>query len=116
MASFKANKRGKVQSMYAIIETGGKQVKCAVGEAIYIEKLDVEEGKKVVFEKVLLFSDETTYIGTPYVEGVTVEGTVAKQGKQKKILVFHMKPKKKYRKKNGHRQPYTKIEITKIGV
>ena len=102
--------------MYAIIETGGKQVKCVVGESIYIEKLDVEEGKQVVFNKVLLFSDQSTYIGTPYVNGVTVEGTVAKQGKQKKIIVFHMKPKKKYRKKNGHRQPYTKIDITKISV
>ncbi len=102
--------------MYAIIETGGKQVKCAVGEPIYVEKLDVEEGKKIVFDKVLLYSDDKTYIGTPYVEGVTVEGKVAKQGKQKKIIVFHMKPKKKYRKKNGHRQPYTKVDITKISV
>jgi len=116
MASFKANKQKGAKDMYAIIETGGKQVKCAVGEPIYVEKLDVEEGKKVVFDKVLLFSDDKTYIGTPYVEGVKVEGKVAKQGKQKKILVFHMKPKKKYRKKNGHRQPYTKVEITKIGL
>lgn len=102
--------------MYAIIETGGKQVRCSVGDSIYIEKLDVEAGKKVVFDKVLLYSDDKTYVGSPYVEGVKVEGKVEKQGRQKKIIVFKMKPKKHYRKKNGHRQPYTKVEITKISL
>ncbi|MCF7925901.1 MAG: 50S ribosomal protein L21 [Candidatus Izimaplasma sp.] len=100
--------------MYAIIETGGKQAKVSEGSTIYVEKLDAEVDDTVTFDKVLLVGGENLQIGNPYVEGVTVEGKVEKQGKQRKIIVFKMKPKKKYRRKQGHRQPYTKLTITKI--
>ena len=100
--------------MYAIVETGGKQYKVSQGEFIYVEKLDVEAGKKVVFDKVLMANGVT---GNPYVKGATVEGEVLKQGKGKKITIFTYVPNKKStRKKQGHRQPYTKIEIKKINV
>ena len=98
--------------MKAIIETGGKQYYVAEGDTIYVEKLDVEEGKKVVFDKVLMANGVT---GNPYVKGASVEGKVIKQGKNKKITIFTYVPNKKStRQKQGHRQPYTKIEITKI--
>ena len=98
--------------MKAIIETGGKQYYVAEGDTIFVEKLDVEAGKKVVFDKVLMADGVT---GNPYVKGVTVEGEVVKQGKGKKLTIFTYVPNKKStRKKQGHRQPYTKIEITKI--
>ena len=98
--------------MKAIIETGGKQYYVSEGDIIYVEKLDVEEGKNVVFDKVLMANGVA---GNPYVEGATVEGTVLKQGKSKKITIFTYVPNKKStRKKQGHRQPYTKIEIKKI--
>lgn len=98
--------------MKAIIETGGKQYYVAEGDTIYVEKLDVEEGKKVVFDKVLMANGVT---GNPYVKGASVEGKVLKQGKSKKITVFTYVPNKRStRNKQGHRQPYTKIEITKI--
>jgi large subunit ribosomal protein L21 len=97
--------------MFAIIETGGKQYRVSVGEAIYVEKLEAEAGNEVVFDRVLLLGDK---VGAPYVKGATVTATVEKQGKQKKIIVFKYKPKKKYRKKQGHRQPYTKVIISKI--
>jgi large subunit ribosomal protein L21 len=100
--------------MYAIVETGGKQVKVSVGSDIYVEKLDVEAGETYTFDKVLLVGGESVKIGNPYVEGATVEATVEKQGKHRKIIVFKMKPKKKYRRKQGHRQPYTKLTVTKI--
>lgn len=100
--------------MYAIVETGGKQVKVEVGTDIYVEKLDVEPGQTYTFDKVLLVGGESVKIGNPYVEGATVEATVEKQGKHRKIIVFKMKPKKKYRRKQGHRQPYTKLTVTKI--
>ena len=100
--------------MHAIIETGGKQVRCEVGQAIYVEKLNVEAGEKVTFDNVLLVSGENTVVGMPYVEGAKVVGTVEKQGKNKKIIVFHYSPKKKFRKKQGHRQPYTKVIIESI--
>lgn len=100
--------------MYAVIETGGKQVKVSEGSVIYVEKLDVEAGSSYTFEKVLMVGGENVTVGSPYVAGVTVEATVEKQGKQKKIIVYKMKPKKKYRRKRGHRQPYTKLTITKI--
>jgi len=100
--------------MYAVVETGGKQVKVSEGSVIYVEKLDVEAGQTFTFDKVLMVGGEDLRIGNPYVEGVTVEATVDKQGKQKKIIVFKMKPKKKYRRKQGHRQPYTKLTVTKI--
>ena len=100
--------------MYAVIETGGKQVRVSEGSVIYVEKLDVEAGSAYTFDNVLMLGGESVTIGNPYVAGATVEATVDKQGKQKKILVFKYKPKKKYRRKQGHRQPYTRLTITKI--
>ncbi len=98
--------------MKAIIETGGKQYYVTEGDIIYVEKLDIEPEKKVVFDKVLMADGVT---GNPYLEGVTVEGVVVKHGKQKKITVFKYKQKKKAsRRTHGHRQPYTKVEIKKI--
>ena len=98
--------------MKAIIETGGKQYSVNVGDVIYVEKLDAEDGKKVVFDKVLMANG---VVGNPYVDGVSVEGKVVKNGKGKKINIFTYKPNKtSTRKKQGHRQPYTKVEITKI--
>ena len=100
--------------MYAIIETGGKQVKVEEGQAIYIEKLNVEAGETVTFDKVLMVGGENVKVGSPTVEGATVTGTVEKQGRGKKIIVFKYKAKKNNRKKQGHRQPYTKVVIGKI--
>ena len=98
--------------MKAIIETGGKQYTVAEKDVIYIEKLDVEEGKKVVFDKVLMANGVA---GNPYVSGASVEGKVIKNGKGKKLHIFTYKPNKtSTRKKQGHRQPYTKVEITNI--
>ena len=101
--------------MYAIIEACGKQYKVVEGDVVFFEKLDTEEGKKVNFDKVILVSDEKEVkVGNPYVKGVKVEGKVLSHGKGKKIIVFKMKPKKNERTKQGHRQPYTKVEITAI--
>ena len=101
--------------MYAIIESCGKQYKVTEGDIVFFEKLDVEEGKKVTFDKVILLSDDKkVQVGNPYVKGVKVEGKVVSHGKAKKIIVFKMKAKKNYRRKQGHRQPYTKVEITSI--
>ena len=101
--------------MYAIIESCGKQYKVSEGDVVFFEKLDTEEGKKVNFDKVILVSDEKEVkVGNPYVKGVKVEGKVLSHGKGKKIIVFKMKPKKNERTKQGHRQPYTKVEITAI--
>ena len=101
--------------MYAVIESCGKQYKVAEGDVVFFEKLDAEEGKKVSFDKVILVSDEgKVQVGNPYVKGVKVEGKVVSHGKAKKIIVFKMKAKKNERKKQGHRQPYTKVEITGI--
>ena len=101
--------------MYAIIESCGKQYKVTEGDVIFFEKLNAEEGKKVTFENVVLVSKEgKVQIGAPYVKGVKVEGKVVSHGKAKKIIVFKMKAKKNYRRKQGHRQPYTKVEITTI--
>ncbi len=100
--------------MYAIIETGGKQIKVEEGQEVYIEKLDVEAGEQVTFDKVLMVGGEDTKVGTPVVEGATVTGKVEKHGRDKKIIVYKMKPKKNYRRKQGHRQPYTKVVIEKI--
>ena len=101
--------------MYAIIESCGKQYKVAEGDVVFFEKLDVEEGKKVTFDNVVLVSNEQKVeIGAPYVKGVKVEGKVLVHGKGKKILVYKYKAKKNYRRTQGHRQPYTKVEITKI--
>ena len=95
--------------MYAIIETGGKQLKVEEGQTIYVEKLDVADGETVTFDKVLFVGGENVKVGAPTVEGATVTGKVEKHGKQKKIIVFKYKPKKNYHKKQGHRQPYTKV-------
>ena len=101
--------------MYAIIESCGKQYKVAEGDVVFFEKLDAEEGKKVTFDNVVLVSDDgKIQVGNPYVKDVKVEGKVVSHGKAKKIIVFKMKAKKNYRRKQGHRQPYTKVEITSI--
>ena len=101
--------------MYAIIEACGKQYKVAQGDVVFFEKLDNEEGKKVTFDKVVLLSDDgKVQVGNPYVKGIKVEGKVVSHGKSKKILVFKYKAKKNYRRTQGHRQPYTKVEITGI--
>lgn len=101
--------------MHAIIETGGKQYRVTEGDTIFIEKLPVEAGDTVTFDKVLAVIDgENATIGTPVVEGAKVEASVVKNGKGKKIMVFKYNPKKGYRKRQGHRQPYTKVTIGKI--
>jgi large subunit ribosomal protein L21 len=101
--------------MYAIIEACGRQYKVQEGESVYFEKLNTEEGKKVTFDKVILVSDDgKVQVGNPYVKGVKVEGKVVSHGKGKKILVFKYKAKKNERKTRGHRQEYTKVEITSI--
>ena len=101
---------------YAIIETGGKQYRVTEGDVIFVEKLDAEAGASITFDKVLAVTgDGESTFGAPYVDGVSVKGTVVKQGKSKKIRVYHMKPKKGYRKTQGHRQPCTKVEIGSIG-
>ena len=102
--------------MYAVIETGGKQVRVSEGKVIYVEKLDVNAGENFTFDKVLMIGGESLQIGNPYVDGVTVDATVEKHGKQKKIIIFKYKPKKEYRRKQGHRQSYTKLTVTKINV
>ncbi len=101
--------------MYAVIEACGKQYKVEEKDVVFFEKLDAEEGNKVTFDKVILVSDDgKVQVGNPYVKGVKVEGKVVAHGKGKKIIVFKMKAKKNERKKQGHRQPYTKVEITSI--
>ena len=101
--------------MQAIIVTGGKQYKVSEGDTLFIEKLPVEAGDAVTFDKVLAVLDgDKANIGTPVVSGATVEATTVKNGKGKKIRIFKYNPKKGYRKRQGHRQPYTKVEITKI--
>ncbi len=103
--------------MKAVIVTGGKQYTVAEGDVLYIEKLNVEAEATVKFDQVLAVMDgENTKIGAPVVEGACVEGKVVKNGKAKKIVVFKYKAKKNEKKKIGHRQPYTKVEITKIGL
>ena len=102
--------------MYAIIETGGKQLKVEEGQSIFVEKLDVEEGKKFVFDKVVALENNGLTLGTPYVEGAKVTCKVEKQGKDKKIIIFKYKQKTgSTRRKQGHRQPYTKLTVEKIG-
>ncbi|WP_179395608.1 50S ribosomal protein L21 [Lacticaseibacillus absianus] len=101
--------------MYAIIKTGGKQYKAEVGEALYVEKLDVEEGATVTFDQVILVGGEgDAKIGTPTIDGATVTGKVEKQGREKKVVTFKYKPKKHSHQKKGHRQPYTKVVIDAI--
>ena len=101
--------------MHAIIETGGKQYKVAEGDTLFIEKLPQEAGETVTFDKVLAILDgDNTTIGTPVVAGAKVDASIVKNGKGKKIRIFKYNPKKGYRKRQGHRQPYTKVQIGAI--
>ena len=100
--------------MFAVIETGGKQYKVQNGDVIYVEKLAQEEHSEVKFQVVALGGENGLKIGTPYVEGASVTGKVLKNGKGKKITVFTYRPKKGSKRKMGHRQPYTKVEISAI--
>ena len=101
--------------MYAIVETGGKQYKVSEGDVLFVEKLIAQEGESVVLDKVLaIANDDDINLGNPFVEGASIDARVVKNGKSKKIIVYKYKPKKGYHKKQGHRQPYSKIEIEKI--
>ncbi len=101
--------------MYAVFVTGGKQYKVSVDDVLFIEKLEANPEDTVTFDQVLLVSDDNGLkTGTPYVAGAKIEAKVEKNGKGKKIRIFKMKPKKGYRRRMGHRQPYTKIKITAI--
>lgn len=101
--------------MYAIISTGGKQYKVSEGDVVRVEKLDLTEGETVTFDQVLMVSTDTGLnVGSPYVANATVTGTVGKDGKGKKVIVYKYKPKKSYHKKQGHRQPFTEVKIEKI--
>ena len=100
--------------MYAIVETGGKQVKVEVGEAIFVEKLEVAEGESYTFDKVLLVAGDETKVGAPYVKGATVVAKCEKQGRGKKITIYKYRPKKHSASKKGHRQSYTKFVVEAI--
>ncbi len=101
--------------MFAVIETGGKQYRVAPGDKVKVEKLEAEGGSKFVFDKVLLVqTDKGAKVGTPYVSGAKVEAEVLRDGRSKKVVIFKYKPKKRYRKKQGHRQTFTEVEIKKI--
>ncbi|MDD2533345.1 MAG: 50S ribosomal protein L21 [Eubacteriales bacterium] len=103
--------------MYAVIATGGKQYRVTVGEEIFVEKLAGEAGEAISFSEVLMVSDDNGLkVGTPTVEGAVVTGEIVKQGRSKKIIVFKYKAKKGFRRKNGHRQPYTRVIINAINV
>ncbi|HHU59893.1 TPA: 50S ribosomal protein L21 [bacterium] len=100
--------------MYAIIETGGKQIRVQKGDSIFVEKLVGEAGETITFDKVLLVGGDKVKVGAPYVKGASVTATVEKQDRAKKLVIFKMKRKTTYRKKQGHRQPYTKVKIEEI--
>lgn len=101
--------------MYAIIRTGGKQYRVSEGDVLNVEKLNVEEGQEVVFDEVLtVVNDGDVKVGAPTVAGAKVTAKVAKQGKAEKVFVFKYRAKSNYRKRQGHRQPYTQVEITSI--
>lgn len=101
--------------MLAVIRTGGKQYLVSPGDKIKIEKIDAEVGKEVIFDQVLfLEKNKKIDIGTPLVKGAKVKAKVLGQGKAKKVIIFKYKPKKRYKKKSGHRQPYSEVEITAI--
>ena len=101
--------------MYAIIRTGGKQYKVSSGDQLCVEKLAVEPGAEVSFDVLLYADDNGVQVGKPVVDGMAAKAKVIEHGKGDKVIVFHYKPKKNYRKKQGHRQPYTKVEILSIG-
>ena len=100
--------------MYAVIKTGGKQYRVQQGDVIYVEKLDAQEGDAVNFDVLMLGNDDNVTIGTPVVNGAKVEGKVLSQLKSAKVVVYKYKAKKNERRKQGHRQPYTKVEITAV--
>jgi large subunit ribosomal protein L21 len=100
--------------MYAIVETGGKQIKVQVGDKIFVEKLDAEAGKDVTLDKVLFIGGEKAIVGSPYVKGATVVAKVEKQGQEAKLVILKYKSKNNYRRKAGHRQPYTCLVIKSI--
>ena len=101
--------------MYAVVQTGGKQYRVSQGDIINVEKLNVEAGSTVVLDEVIAISGEgTTTIGKPFVEGAKVECKVVENGKGKKVIIYKYKAKKDYRKKQGHRQPYTQLEVVNI--
>ncbi|MBN2540504.1 MAG: 50S ribosomal protein L21 [Bacilli bacterium] len=102
--------------MYAVIETGGKQLRVEVGQEIFVEKLEVEAGAEYTFDKVLMIGGDKVKVGKPYVKNAAVKASVVKHGRSPKIIVFKYESKKHYHKKNGHRQPYTKLSITSIDV
>jgi large subunit ribosomal protein L21 len=103
------------EAMYAVVSTGGKQYKVQEGDLLRVEKLAGDVGSEIAFDKVLLFSDgENVKIGQPDVDGVTVHGQIVAQGKSKKIIVFKYKRRKRYRRKQGHRQPFTAVRIDRI--
>ncbi|MCQ2456551.1 MAG: 50S ribosomal protein L21 [Clostridia bacterium] len=103
--------------MFAVIETGGKQYKVNEGDVIFVEKLDVAEGETITFDKVLTVADDNgVKVGTPTIDGASVTAKVVKNGKAKKIYVMTYKPKKNEKRKIGHRQPYTKVQIEKIAL
>ena len=100
--------------MFAIIKTGGKQYKVSVGDVIKVEKIEAEAGDKIEFDQVLMVAGDDVKVGSPVVEGAKVSAEVLDQKKDKKIVIFKFKAKKNYRKKKGHRQPYTLVKIEKI--
>lgn len=101
--------------MYAIIKTGGKQYRVQQGDELRVEKLDAKEGDKVVFDEVVAVGGDKLVVGTPFVEGYAVTAEVLTQGKGDKVVIYKYKAKKDYRRKNGHRQPFTLVKITDIG-
>jgi large subunit ribosomal protein L21 len=101
--------------MYAIIKTGGKQYRVQQGDELRVEKLDAKVGDKVVFDEVVAVGGDKLVVGTPFVEGYAVKAEVLEQGKADKVIIFKYKAKKDYRRKNGHRQPFTLVKITDIG-
>ena len=100
--------------MYAVIATGGKQYRVAEGDVVRVEKLDAQVGDSVKFEEVLAVGGEKMSVGTPFVEGASVEGEVVAQDRARKVIVYKYKPTRGYHRTNGHRQPYTELKITKI--
>ncbi|XIF20306.1 MAG: 50S ribosomal protein L21 [Acetilactobacillus jinshanensis] len=100
--------------MYAVILTGGKQYRVAKGDTVYVEKLNAKKGDKVTFKNVVFVGGKSVKIGTPTVSGASVEGSVVKQGVQKKVTLFRYKEKKGHHSKKGHRQPYTAVKISAI--
>ncbi len=100
--------------MYAVIQTGGKQYRVQPGDHLRVEKLPGDKGAKITFDKVLLVGGDSTRVGKPFVAGVKVNAEVVAQDRAKKIIVFKFRRRKNYRRKNGHRQPYTELKITGV--